>query len=171
MGSERVTGRVVVGVSGSVANLAALHVATSLAREANVPLVAVLAWVPVGGELAYRRAPCPLLLNVWEQAARERLRVAFEDAFGGLPDRVRVEHVVIRAAAGPALVRLADRPEDLLVVGAGRPMPWLHGVSRYCVRHASCPVVAAEPPAMIRDLHHGQWLDQELRALLTHTPR
>lgn len=160
---EQATARVVVGVSGSVANLTALHAAVGSARELDATLVAVLAWTPVGGELAYRRAPCPPLLVVWQRAARERLRRAFDDAFGGVPGDVTVEGVVVRGDAGPTLTRFADQPEDLLIVGAGRPMPWLHGVSRYCLRHASCPVRTVEPPAMIRDLHHHHRVEHELR--------
>jgi nucleotide-binding universal stress UspA family protein len=155
--------RVVVGVSGSVANLAAVHAAVSLAREADVPLVAALAWVPVGGELAYRRAPCPLLLRAWHRAARERLCRAFDEAFGGVPGDVRIGGLVIRGDAGPVLTRLADRCGDLLIVGVGRPLPWLHGVTRYCLRHATCPVRTVEPPAMIHHLHDRRWVERELR--------
>ena len=163
MNMEQATVRVVVGVSGSVANLSALHAAARSARELDVSLVAVLAWTPVGGELAYRRAPCPPLLVVWRRAARERLRRAFEDAFGGVPEDVAVEGVVVRGDAGPILTRFADQPGDLLIVGAGRALPWLHGVSRYCLRHAKCPVRTVEPPAMIGDLHHHHRVEHELR--------
>jgi nucleotide-binding universal stress UspA family protein len=160
---EQATERVVVGVSGSVANLAALHAAVESARGSAVSLVAVLAWIPVGGELAYRRAPCPPLLHVWHNAARERLCRAFDDAFGRFPNDVAIEARVIRGDAGPILTRFADQPGDLLIVGAGRGLPWLHGVSRYCLRHASCPVQAVEPPPMIRDLHDRRWVERELR--------
>lgn len=41
---EQPVGRVVVGVSGSLASLAALRYATALARRESVPLLAVPAW-------------------------------------------------------------------------------------------------------------------------------
>jgi hypothetical protein len=84
----------------------------------------VLAWAPAGGEIAYMRAPCPLLLRLWEQEACERLRDAFDQAFGGQPGGVAVRPLVVRAPPGPALVELADRPDDLLVVGYGDGAVW-----------------------------------------------
>ncbi len=165
--------RVVVGVSGSVANLAALHRAVDVARDAHAPLVAVAAWVPVGGELAYRRAPCPLLLRLWETAARDRLRAAFADAFGGPPVDVGIEMLLVRGPAGPALTTVAGRVGDVLVVGAGQRLPWLRGVTRYCRRHARCPVLTVEPPTMIRELRRRRLplagrssLNEELQTML-----
>jgi nucleotide-binding universal stress UspA family protein len=171
MSRNQATERVVVGVSGSVANLAALHAGVEAARRLASPLVAVLAWVPVGGELAYRRAPCPLLLRVWHNAARDRLGRAFNDAFGGLPDDVAIEGLVIRGDAGLVLTRFADHPSDLLIVGAGRRLPWLHGVRRYCLRHARCPVQIVEPPAMIHELRNRRWVERELRETMINPAR
>jgi len=79
----------------------------------------VLAWAPAGGEIAYLRAPRSLLLRLWEQEARERLRDAFDEAFGGMPADVAVSQLVVRASPGPALVELAGQRDDLLVVGYG----------------------------------------------------
>lgn len=155
-------------------NLAALHAGVQLARDTGTPLVAVSCWVPVGGELAYRRAPCPMLLRFWQRAARDRLRAAFEDAFGAPLADVVVEMAVIRGPAGPTLTRVASGAGDVLVVGAGGRLPWRHGVTRYCRRHAGCPVLAVEPPTMIRELHRRRRpagrrsLDQELRSILGH---
>src|SRR5438034_10362371 len=42
------------------------------------------------------RAPCPLLLRLSEQEACERLRDAFDQAFGGLPGGVAVRQLVVR---------------------------------------------------------------------------
>jgi len=69
---------------------------------------------------------------------------------------------VVRAAPGPALVELADRRDDLLVVGYGgrsRLGCAVHGsVARYCLAHARCPVLAVPPSELIRELrprrHH-----------------
>jgi nucleotide-binding universal stress UspA family protein len=154
--------RIIAGVSGSLRSLGALRAAADEARSAGAELLAVLAWAPAGGEVAYVRAPCPLLLRLWEQEACERLRDAFDQAFGGLPEAVAVRPLVVRAPPGPALVELADRRDDLLVVGYGgrsRLGCAVHGsVARYCLAHARCPVLAVPPPELIRELrlrrHH-----------------
>jgi nucleotide-binding universal stress UspA family protein len=161
------TRRVIAGVNGSVRSLAALRVAVAEARSAGAALVPLLAWAPVGGEMAYLRAPCPILLDLWEQAACERLRHAFDDGFGGMPDGLLIHPLVVRGAPGPALVGAADQPDDLLVVGGGgwsRLARTFHGsVSRYCLAHARCPVLAVPPPDLIRELrsrrHH--WRPEE----------
>ncbi|SEK50952.1 universal stress protein [Streptacidiphilus jiangxiensis] len=149
-------GRVVVGVSGTPSSLQALRVAMGEAQREGVGLRAVVAWVPVGGEIAYRRAPCPELLRIWEQEAQWRLRNAFDEAFGGVPDVPALELVSLRGSAGPALVAAADRPDDLLVLAAG-PRGGLarltHGATaRYCVAHAACPVLTVPAPALLADL-------------------
>ncbi|MDH6125831.1 universal stress protein [Kitasatospora sp. GP82] len=148
--------RVIVGVSGSLNSLTALHRAVDEARARRAVLVPVLAWTPVGGERNYRAQPCPPLLRAWEEAADERLERAFRDAFGGFPVGVRVEPLVVRGETGPMLTRIADRPNDLLVVSTGRQgglRRLLHGsVSRYCLAHATCPVVAVPPSTLHSDL-------------------
>jgi len=154
--------QIIAGVSGSLRSLGALRAAADAARSAGAELLAVLAWAPAGGEIAYMRAPCPLLLRLWEQEACERLRDAFDRALGGLPGGVAVRPLVVRAPPGPALVELADRYDDLLVVGyggRGRLGCAVHGsVARYCLAHARCPVLAVPPPELIRELrprrHH-----------------
>src|SRR5690348_7690921 len=55
-----------------------------------------------GGEIAYLRAPCPLLLRLWEQEAHQRMRDAFDEAFGGTPGGVAVRRLVVRAVPGSA---------------------------------------------------------------------
>jgi nucleotide-binding universal stress UspA family protein len=159
-------GRVLVGVSGSLWSLAALHRAVDEARRGGVELKAVMAWAPVGGEMAYRRAPCPPLLAEWENAAAERLAQAFRDAFGGYPDGVRLSLVTARGEPGPALTELADRPDDLLVISTGRQGRLTRifhgGVSRYCLAHARCDVLAVPPSELMRDLGHGARVLDEL---------
>ncbi len=159
--------RVIAGVSGSLRSPGALRAAAAEARSAGAALLAVLAWAPAGGEIAYRRAPCPLLLRLWEQEACERLRDAFDEAFGGMPDGVAVRPMVVRAPPGPALVELADQHDDLLVVGYGGRSPLgyaVHGtVTRYCMAHARCPVLTVPPHELIKELrprrHH--WRPQD----------
>ncbi len=148
--------RVVVGVSGSLANSAALHVAVAQARQQRAELLAVRAWTPVGGEITYRRGPCPPLMEVWRAQAGTALLDAFAEAMGGLPPDLSVRCLISRSDTGPALVDAADRPGDLLVVGVGRQGPLARlqrrSVSRFCLQHSRCPVLAVPPPAMLRDL-------------------
>jgi nucleotide-binding universal stress UspA family protein len=148
--------RIIAGVSGSVRSLGALRAGVVEARANGAELIAVLAWVPSGGEFAYLRAPCPLLLKLCEEAAKERIRDAFDSALGGLPDDVAVQLLVVRARPGPVLVEFANKPDDLLVVGCGGRnllSSVLRGsVTRYCVAHARCPVLAVPPPDLITDL-------------------
>jgi len=154
--------RVIVGVSGSLRSLGALRVGGAEACSTGATLLAVLAWAPEGGEYAYRRAPCPLLLKEWEHDAHERMRDAFNAVFGGMPAGVSVQTMIVRGRPGPSLVGLADRPDDLLVVGCGGrswPRCAFHGaVTRYCIAHARCPVLAVPPPDLISKLrlwpHH-----------------
>lgn len=144
--------RVITGVSASLRNLPALRHAAALARGHDAALILVLAWIPPGGEAADRRCPSPYLRREWEQAAWERLRDAMTTAFGGLPADVAAEPLLVRAPAGPVLVRVASRAGDLLVIGAGRRSAagrMVSGyVSRYCLARAVCPVLAV-PPSLL----------------------
>lgn len=149
-------GRIVVGVSGTLANLAAVRVAVDLARRCSAPLLAVHAWLPVGGEIAYRRGPCPPLLAIWRQQARNTLNGAFLDSFGAVPSDIAVECVIVRGEPGPALVAAARYRDDLLVVGSGR-RGLLAGVrrrsvNRFCITHSAGPTLAVPPPAMFSEL-------------------
>jgi hypothetical protein len=66
---------------------------------------------------------------------------------------------VQRGEAGYVLVRAACCPGDLLVVGTGRRgvlARVISGkVSRYCLAHARCPVLAVPPPALAGGWGHG----------------
>ena len=62
-------GRLVVGASGSPGSLGALRYAADLAGRVDVPVVAVLTWVPPGGDLADRRCPSAVLRRVWAEEA------------------------------------------------------------------------------------------------------
>jgi hypothetical protein len=52
-----------------------------LACRIDVPVVAVQAWTPPGGDLAERRCPSPGLRRVWAEAAGERLEEAVRAAW------------------------------------------------------------------------------------------
>jgi nucleotide-binding universal stress UspA family protein len=170
-------GRLVVGTGGSPGSLPALRYARDLARANNVPLLAAIAWIPPGGDLAERRCPSPALRRAWADAAGDRLKAALDAAWGGVPPEEDIQLVVIRGEPGPALVHLADSGDDLLVVGAGRAgrltRIWHGRVSRYCLSHARCPVVAVPQPVIARQVglsparwalrHRELTLDQAMR--------
>ena len=169
-------GRVVVGASGSPGSLCALRYALTLARANAVPVAAVTAWLPPGGDMAERRYPAPSLRRLWIDAARQRLLGALEAACGTAAPDVSVSLFIVRGEPGPALVDVADSPDDMLVVGAGRrgliSRIWHGKVSRYCLAHARCPVLAIPAPATARELglsrrwwprrHRDLTLDQAL---------
>lgn len=142
--------RVIVGVSGSPASVAALRVGADHARRDDVPLLAVHAWVPPGGDLPERRWPSPELRTVSKKAALELLKGAIESAWAGHPGDVHVEHVIARGQAQHVLTDIANRGDDLLVIGAGArgvARLWRGQVARGCLAHARCSVLAVPPPA------------------------
>ena len=152
--------RVIVGASGSPASLQALRYAEELARANDALLVPVLAWVPPGGDLADRRAPCGYLRRVWAEDADHRLRDTLSVVLGEIPaGHPPIRPLVERGEAGLVLVNAACYPDDLLVVGAGRRSALTLAVSgkvyHYCVAHAHCPVVTVPPPDFARELRRG----------------
>jgi nucleotide-binding universal stress UspA family protein len=152
--------RVIAGVSGSPGSLQALRYAAALARSDSAVLAAVLAWTPPGGEIADRRAPCPPLRSAWKKAAWERLWHAVDLAIGGPPADLEFAPEVICGPAGEVLSDFAQQPGDVLVIGAGRRGALrltACKVSKYCVGHAHCPVIAVPPPELAAELHglHG----------------
>lgn len=150
--------RVIVGVSGSPRSLPALRYAAALARDQSAALIPLLAWAPPGGVLADARAPCRFLRQVWEDDARKRLREAMTAALGGMPADVPTEPLVVRGEAGWMLVTAARQPGDTLVIGTGRQGTLRRlghaNVSRYCLAHAACPVLAIPPSPLELDAAH-----------------
>ena len=151
--------RVIVGVHGSLGSLQALRYAADEARQRDVPLLPVIAWLPPGGDLAERRHSSPYLRKLWRDAAWERLRTAFDDGLGGFPADLQVEPHVERGETGPVLVDIASQREDLLIVGTGRRRTvsrmFRRSVTRYCLAHAKCPVLAVPPSALMDEMSHG----------------
>jgi nucleotide-binding universal stress UspA family protein len=145
--------RVIVGVDDSPGGLAALATAVGLARAQGVELVAVRAWalgLPRHGGRRMRRLSHPhVILNFsgTEQttACSVLVRRAFGAVAGGMPKDMLVSVRTPEADPALALTSIASRPGDVIVVGTrpGHVMERLrHGsVSRYCLRHARCPVV------------------------------
>lgn len=158
--------RVIAGVSGSPGSLHALRYAAEVARSHDALLAPVLAWTPPGGEVADRRAPCPPLRSAWAGAAWDRLWRAIDLGIGGPPTDLEFSPQIARGPAGQVLCDAAQ-PGDVLVVGAGRRgLRRLTGcaVSRYCLAHATCPVIAVPPPALAVEAHglHGWRLRHHL---------
>jgi nucleotide-binding universal stress UspA family protein len=149
--TERQPPRVVVGVDRTLAGLQALRRAVAEAQARGAELHPVRSWIS-SRELG-------------EEAARTVVD-AFADSVGKLPQGMTLKPVVVAEAAGPALVRYACRDDDLLVLGAGRRAWWRREVSsavvRYCVRHATCPVLVVPPPPLTRQRSPRELL-RELR--------
>lgn len=92
-------------------------------------------------------------MAAWRRMACERLLSALEDAFGNTEPGIPLEPLVVLGKPGRALLAAADRPDDLLVVGAGarsrlRRAMW-PSVSRFCVARSCCPVLTV-PPSPLR---------------------
>jgi nucleotide-binding universal stress UspA family protein len=151
--------QVIAGVSGSQRNLPALRYAAALARGHGAALIPLHAWVPPGGEIADRQCASRYLRQVWEHDAWERLWEAANTALGDVPLDLPMQPLVVRGEAGRVLVRAANRAGDLLVIGTGRrgTAGRLTGgkVSRYCLAHARCPVVAVPPSPLELEAGHG----------------
>ncbi|MEU2063930.1 universal stress protein [Streptomyces sp. NPDC013455] len=148
--------RVVVGVSGSLGSVTALRRATALARRLGAELWPVLAWEPPGGDPAARRSPAgDLPVEEWRRLARQRLAAVLDEVFGAESPGVPMHALVVRGAPGRALVAAANREDDVLVVGAGRrglQRAFSGRVSRHCLAHAVCPVLAVPPSPLEADL-------------------
>jgi len=132
--------RVVVGVDGSPASIAALRWAAQAARERVVPLCVV------GVDPDVHDSTGPYL---WQQsppqhrlaALQDTLAVAVTTALGPEPD-LEVSQQVERGRPGEVLARVAEKAE-LLVIGSRRvdaDQP-LRPVLRACIQLATCPVV------------------------------
>lgn len=92
--------------------------------------------------------------------ACQRLRDALVAVWGEISGDPMVEPHRERGPAGWVLVSLACHPADVLLVGAGRRSAagWMAfpKVTRYCLAHAQCPVLAVPPPELARELGRGR---------------
>jgi nucleotide-binding universal stress UspA family protein len=153
-------GRVIVGASGSPGSLRALRYGDVLARAHQAPLIPVIAWEPPGGAPAGRFQYSDELSKECQGNACRRLRDALVAVWGKVPDDPLVQPHVERGPAGWVLVSIARRPDDLLIVGAGRrgalPRMAFAKVARYCVARAQCPVLTIPPSALARELGYGR---------------
>jgi nucleotide-binding universal stress UspA family protein len=138
--------KVVVGVSGSVAGLAALRFGVAEAGRRAVPLYAIRAW-PF---LRQWRGVSPVSLQRELAAeARRCIDEAFDAAMGGRPTDVEVLSAAPCGRTDLVLTDVADGGHDLLVIGGrtGRRLGW---IVRGCARNARCPVVVVPPPELAR---------------------
>ncbi|MFJ8248445.1 universal stress protein [Streptomyces sp. NPDC094466] len=156
--------RIVVGVSGSPGSLAALHRAAAEARERHAELYAVLAWQLPGGGLGGRATYGNAVLRECREAAVEDLRTVLDRAFAVRRPGVALSGLAVRGEPGAVLVEAAASADGLLVVGAGSRGRWLPAlrpsVTRYCLTHAACPVLAVPPNPLEAELaavHSGSW--------------
>lgn len=146
---SRIIGRVVVGVSGSPRNLHALRHAVELARSYNATLIAVHAVGPARSRRRLiRRRTVP-----WQQEASIVVRTAFDDGLGGLPRDVDCVLLAAPGGPGPSLLAVADRANDVLVLGSTRRRGSLRRrarsrVAEYCVTRADCSVLTVPPPPL-----------------------
>jgi nucleotide-binding universal stress UspA family protein len=128
--------RVVVGLSGSLANRAALRAGASLARRCGTALVVV-----------YVRSP----MDDYATAEQHVGAVLLETP---LPD-VDVDVRVLDGDVASALTGFASGAGDVLVVGTGRQRRlrrWRTGaVHRSCLANARCLVLTVPPPLMLSE--------------------
>lgn len=137
-------GRVVVGVSLTLAGYEALRYAVARARESRTALVAVRAYrCPSGGYSAE-----------WHDAIRDdaaaAAKRAFDEALGGVPRDIEAQVRVGEGPVGWVLTQSATLPADLLVIGGSERRLSGGRVAKYCARHAACPVVIVPKPAISR---------------------
>ncbi|HEY3688549.1 MAG TPA: universal stress protein [Streptosporangiaceae bacterium] len=160
-------GRAVVGVAGSPAALAALVRAVEEARRSDVELVVVRAVTSLGAPLPVDAAE-PTTIRVLRHGAAAVIERAFTTT-GGAPYDVEVSRETPVGAPGLALVSIADRPDDLLIVGQDRHRALhraLHGsVSSYCASHAVCRVLVVPPPGTPEPVADGLTPDHGSRTL------
>ncbi|MFF0389319.1 universal stress protein [Kitasatospora sp. NPDC004615] len=168
--------RIVVGVSGSLGSLAAVHRAVAEARRLGGEVLALHAWEPPSGEFGHRRSPCPPLMSAVRELAATTLAEAMAEAFGGTDPGVPLTARTVRGRTAPTLLAAAGRPGDLLVLGPSGS--WLHrglrgSVPAYCVRRANCPVLVVPRSELASTLDEvsgrlfaARALDAELRGLV-----
>lgn len=140
-------GRIVVGIDGSQASLAALRFAAQAATLRGSVLHAVHTWIAPYQATSVWSPPLPTVDEPREWAdttLRDSVSAVLGDRHG-----LRVEHSVVEGPAGPTLVEAAD-DADLLVVGSRGRGGWkallLGSVSTHCVVNAPGPVVIAREP-------------------------
>jgi nucleotide-binding universal stress UspA family protein len=141
-------GRVVVGFAPTLAGYEALRYAVAQARGRAATLVVVHA-VHLDPHDSWVQNRLPVMVAVTTQVT-----TAFHEALGGVPADLDVQVLVEVGPVDLVLRAAADRPDDLVVVGActrRRLGALTHGATlRRTLRSAICPVVIIPPPVMAR---------------------
>jgi nucleotide-binding universal stress UspA family protein len=137
--------RIVVGVDGSEASVAALRWALEEGRLWNAPVAVVSTWrYPWVGDVS--AVAYPLDPKDFEEAAIATIDEALGKARALSSDRV--ERIVTCGSAAETLIDAAG-DDGLLVVGSrghgGFAGLLLGSVSQQCASHARCPVVIVRP--------------------------
>ena len=137
-------GKIVVGVDGSAASIAALRWALDEARLRGVQLVAVHAYgIPLVSTTSQALRLLETDFAAYRAAGEHLLEQAVSDAGGSTRD-VDVVRSVVEAPPAPALLEAAEGA-DLLVVGSrghgGFVGLLLGSVSEQLAHHSPCPVV------------------------------
>jgi nucleotide-binding universal stress UspA family protein len=133
--------KIIVGVDGSDASVAALRTAGALAGPLEATVEAWACWdVPPGFGLYI-----VVGIEGFEYAAEQSLEQALTAAFG--PERPSNVHArLVRGKPGELLVE-GSRNASLLIVGRrGHSGFVLGSVSSACVSHAHCPVLVVHAP-------------------------
>jgi nucleotide-binding universal stress UspA family protein len=141
-------GRVVVGVCATHAGFQAIRYAVTEARRHDRPLLAVRAYRPANAELGV------VFRQALAEAAAAELGRALVEALGAVPTDLTLRAMVCAGRPGRVLAALADRPDDLIVIGGSGARRWAGrrraATAVACSRAATCPVVIVPPPALAR---------------------
>jgi nucleotide-binding universal stress UspA family protein len=155
--------RVIVGVSQSLAGLRALRLAAAEARARGAVLHAVRMW---NFAPTWASSP-PEWFREIERDTAAFLADAFAKAMGGMPTDIPVVAETIFGPPPKRLVAYACRDDDVLFLGSrqrGRLRRLLRpSTTRYCLAHATCPVVAVPVDEFARTTTRG--LRKELAKL------
>ena len=144
--------RIVVGVDGSPASVAALRWAMGQAALTGADLLAVTSWQTPG---QYGFEFYTVAVD-WPDVARRTLATALKEAGDGSPADVRSlvleghpAHVLVEASAGAQLLVVGSRGHG------GFAGMLLGSVSEYVIAHAACPVlVVRDQPATATPSDH-----------------
>ena len=141
--------RIIVGVDGSEASIAALRVARALAEPLSARVEAWACWDVPAGYGVYLAVG----IEGFRYAADQVLQQTLTDAYGELPGFVHPR--LVRGKPGPVFID-ASRNASLLVVGRRGHGSFVPGsVSSACVSHAHCPVLVVHAPEKEAGTHHA----------------
>jgi nucleotide-binding universal stress UspA family protein len=139
--------KIVVGVDGSPASLAALHEAIEQARLRAAPLHVVTAWQLTSSEIAIET---PAVVQRIVEHNSRILEEALDSIDHGRAADVEISTELINGHPATALLDAAS-DATLLVVGtrgtSGLIGTIIGSVAHAAIHHAKCPVLVVPPPA------------------------